>query len=98
MVSGVPEGYSCEAAAVEKMVSDLILLLSEGPDSVSVAMKNSLAEKFALLGAMSEAPLKSPFEAQHLLDALFACGNPEYTPNGRRVISLLPVNELDKKF
>ena len=98
VVSGVPEGYSCEAAAVEKMVSDLILLLSEGPDSVSVAMKNSLAEKFALLGAMSEAPLKSPFEAQHLLDALFACGNPEYTPNGRRVISLLPVNELDKKF
>ncbi|MDO4826591.1 MAG: DNA mismatch repair endonuclease MutL [Bacteroidia bacterium] len=98
VVSGVPEGYSCDAAAVEKMVSDLILLLSEGPDSVSVAMKNSLAEKFALLGAMSEAPLKSPFEAQHLLDALFACGNPEYTPNGRRVISLLPVNELDKKF
>ncbi len=98
VVSGVPEGYSCDAGAVEKMVADLILLLSEGPDSVSVAMKNSLAEKFALLGAMSEAPVKSPFEAQHLLDSLFACGNPEYTPNGRRVISLLPINELEKKF
>ena len=98
VVSGVPEGYCCDAAAVEKMVSDLLLLLSEGPDSVSAAMKNSLAEKFALLGAMSAAPVRNPMEAQHLLDSLFACGNPEYTSNGRRVLSLLPINELDKKF
>ena len=98
VVSGVPEGYSCDAAAVEKMVSDLLLLLSEGPDSVSAAMKNSLAEKFALLGAMSAASVRNPFEAQHLLDSLFACGNPEFTSNGRRVLSLLPINELDKKF
>ena len=98
VVSGVPEGYSCDAAAVEKMVSDLLLLLSEGPDSVSAAMKNSLAEKFALLGAMSAAAVRNPIEAQHLLDSLFACGNPEFTSNGRRVISLLPINELDKKF
>ena len=98
VVSGVPEGYSCDAAAVEKMVSDLLLLLSEGPDSVSAAMKNSLAEKFALLGAMSSANVRNPFEAQHLLDSLFACGNPEFTSNGRRILSLLPINELDKKF
>ena len=98
VVSGVPEGYSCDAAAVEKMVSDLLLLLSEGPDSVGAAMKNSLAEKFALLGAMSAASVRNPLEAQHLLDSLFACGNPEFTSNGRRVISLLPINELDKKF
>ena len=98
VVSGVPEGYSCDAEAVEKMVSDLLLLLSEGPDSVSAAMKNSVAEKFALLGAMSAAPVRNPFEAQHLLDSLFACGNPEFTSNGRRVLSLLPINELDKKF
>jgi DNA mismatch repair protein MutL len=98
VVSGVPEGYSCDASAVEKMVSDLLLLLSEGPDSVSAAMKNSLAEKFALLGAMSAASVRNPFEAQHLLDSLFACGNPEFTSNGRRVLSLLPINELDKKF
>ena len=98
VVSGVPEGYCCDAAAVEKMVSDLLLLLSEGPDSVSAAMKNSLAEKFALLGAMSAASVRNPLEAQHLLDSLFACGNPEYTSNGRRILSLLPINELDKKF
>ena len=98
VVSGVPEGYSCDAASVEKMVSDLLLLLSEGPDSVSAAMKNSLAEKFALLGAMSAASVRNPLEAQHLLDSLFACGNPEFTSNGRRVLNLLPINELDKKF
>ena len=29
---------------------------------------------------------------------IFACENPEYTSAGRRVMSLIPVEEIDKKF
>jgi hypothetical protein len=39
-----------------------------------------------------------PAQAQRLIDDLFACENPEYTSNGRKVISLVSVDELDKKF
>ena len=58
----------------------------------------SMAEKFAILGASSAKMPSSPFEAQHLIDTLFACDNSELTSRGRRIISIIPVDELDKKF
>ena len=42
--------------------------------------------------------LTSPVEAQHLTDALFACDNAEVTYSGKRIVSLIGMDELDKKF
>ena len=42
--------------------------------------------------------IKNPQEAQRLIDSLFACANAEYTNSGRRIISILPIEELDKRF
>jgi DNA mismatch repair protein MutL len=98
VVNGVPDGFSCEGGKVEAMVSDLMFILSEGHSSLSETMQSSMAEKFAILGASSAKMPSSPFEAQHLIDTLFACDNSELTSRGRRIISIIPVDELDKKF
>ena len=98
VVNGVPDGFSCEGGKVQAMVSDLLFILSEGHSSLSETMQSSMAEKFAILGASSAKMPSSPFEAQHLIDTLFACDNSELTSRGRRIISIIPVDELDKKF
>jgi len=98
VVNGVPDGFSCESGKVEAMVSDLVFILSEGHSSLSETLQSSMAEKFAILGASSARIPSSPFEAQHLIDSLFACDNAELTSRGRRIISIIPVDELDKKF
>ena len=98
VVNGVPDGFSCESGKAEAMVSDLMFILSEGHSSLSETLQSSLAEKFAILGASSAKVPSSPFEAQHLIDSLFACGNAELTSRGRRIISIIPVDEIDKKF
>ena len=98
VVNGVPDGFSCENGKAEAMVSDLLLILSEGHVSLSETMHSSMAEKFAILGASSAKVPSSPFEAQHLVDSLFACDNAELTSRGRRIVSIIPVEELDKKF
>jgi len=98
VVNGVPDGFSCENGKAEAMVSDLLLILSEGHASLSETMHSSMAEKFAILGASSAKVPSSPFEAQHLIDSLFACDNAELTSRGRRIVSIIPVEELDKKF
>ena len=98
VVNGVPDGFSCEGGKVEAMVSDLLFILSEGHSSLSETMQSSMAEKFAILGASSAKMPSSPFESQHLIDTLFACDNSELTSRGRRIISIIPVDELDKKF
>ena len=98
VVNGVPDGFSCESGKVEAMVSDLLLILSEGHASLSETMHSSLAEKFAILGASSAKLPSSPFEAQHLIDSLFASGNAELTSRGRRIVTIVPVEDIDKKF
>jgi DNA mismatch repair protein MutL len=98
VVNGVPDGFSCESGKVEAMVSDLLFILSEGHSSLSETMHSSLAEKFAILGASSAKLPSSPFEAQHLIDSLFASGNAELTSRGRRIVTIIPVDEIDKKF
>lgn len=98
VVNGVPDGFSCENGKVETMVSDLLLILSEGHSSLSETMHSSIAEKFAILGAASAKTPSSPFEAQRLIDSLFASGNAEFTSRGRRIVTIIPVDEIDKKF
>jgi DNA mismatch repair protein MutL len=98
VVNGVPDGFSCEGGKVEAMVSDLMFILSEGHSSLSETLQSSMAEKFAILGASNAKVPSSPFEAQRLIDSLFACDNAELTSRGRRITSIIPVGEIDKKF
>ena len=98
VVNGVPEGYSAEAGKVQTMIGDLLLILAEDHNALPEMMMASMASKFARLGSHSTDSLSNPAEAQRLIDALFACENPEYTSSGRRVVSIIPIEDIDKKF
>ena len=98
VVNGVPEGYSAEAGKVQTMIGDLLLILAEDHNALPEMMMANMASKFARLGSLSADQLTNPVEAQRLIDALFACENPEYTSSGRRVVSLIPIEDIDKKF
>ena len=98
VVNGVPEGYSCEPGKVEQLVGDLVYILSEDSQALSEMMRQRLAEKFATLGASHAGPLTSPTEAQRLIDTLFASENAELTPGGRRIVNIVPLSDIDKKF
>ena len=98
VVNGVPEGYSCEPGKVEQLVSDLVYILSEDREALPEMINQRLAEKFATLGASHADPPTSPQDAQRLVDTLFACDNAELTPGGRRIVSIVPLGDIDKKF
>ncbi len=98
VVNGVPEGYSAEAGKVQTMIGDLLLILSEDHSALPEMMAANMASKFARLGSLSGDSVTNPMEAQRLIEQLFACENAEYTSTGRRVMSLIPIEEIDKKF
>ena len=98
VVNGVPEGYVTDPGKVHTMVGDLILILNDDHGALPEMMVQSLAQKFAVLGASGGEKLSSPMEAQRLLDALLGSSNPEFTSSGRRIISILPLDEIDKRF
>ena len=98
VVNGVPDGYSCDSAKVEAMISDVLLILSEGVSSLPGVMESSMAEKFARLGAADGDLLRTDYEAAALLEALFACENAEYTTSGKKIITVLGPDQLEKLF
>ena len=98
VVNGVPEGFSCESGKVRTMIDDLSVILSEDRLSLKDAMESALAEKFAILGASTGDSSLSPTQARILLDSLLSSSNPEFTSGGRRIISVISPDEIDKRF
>ena len=98
VVNGVPEGYSAEAGKVQSMIADLLLILSEDHNALPEMMTANMASHFARLGALNCDSVTNPMEAQRLIESLLSCDNPEYTSNGRRIISLMGTDELDRRF
>ena len=98
VVNGVPEGFSAEAGKVQAMVSDLLFVLAEDHNALPEMMTANMAGRFAKLGAHSGDPVTNPMEAQRLIDQLFACENSEFTSNGRKIISLIQTDDIDRKF
>ena len=98
VVNGVPEGYSVEESKVRTVVSDILLALSDGHPDLPEMMASAMAEKFAKIGAAEGDQLTNTVEAQRLIDTLFACSNAELTSSGHRTVTMLPTEELDKKF
>jgi DNA mismatch repair protein MutL len=99
VVNGVPEGYSAEPGKAETLVNDLLLILADDQGAaLPGVMEQSLAQKFAVLGATGAPKLTSPLEAQRLVDTLLQSENPEYTAAGKRILSIVPADELEKRF
>lgn len=97
-VEGVPEGYSCEQGKVEVLLRELVNILSEETDSLQEIMNQRLAERIAATSSAGADSVKSPLEAQALIDTLFASDNAEFTSNGRRIITIVSVVDIDKMF
>lgn len=97
-VNAIPDSYAGNLDKIDSIVSDLCTILSDGTSTLNEMMQSSLARKFALLGALNAQKPDSPQKALQLLDTLFACENSETTPDGRKIVSVMPVAEIEKRF
>ena len=98
VVNGVPEGFSCESGKVEKLVTDIMYILSEDAGGLPDIMEQRIAGKIAALEAAGAPVLTSAAEAGHIIDTLFACENPELSPRGHRILCIIPLGDIDKLF
>lgn len=98
VVSAVPEGYSTDETAVRDCVAELLQILQEEHHSLPEMMQAAMARRFAQAGAASFRAPSGAFEATRLLDELFACDNPELTPAGKRISTIVPIEDIEHKF
>ena len=97
VVNAVPEGFASDGAAVEKLVRDIVEVLSEeGTGALDETLRSALATRFARLGASGG--ILSQDEALALLDELASSSAPNFSPSGKKIVSIISVSEIEKWF
>lgn len=93
VVQGMPSGLP---AGEEKNILDEVVdqLRHETNDAVSQRSDRLLAQLARRLSRNTQA-IQQTETQQALIDELFACTQPEYTPDGKRVFSMLRKDALD---
>lgn len=98
VVNAVPETYSCDPGRVEAMVGDILYILSEEGSALPEIMRQRVAQRFATLGASNAVSMVTKSEAQQLIDTLFASEHAEITASGRRIVTIMSIEDLEKMF
>ncbi len=61
-------------------------------------LREELAKTLANVSSMKIGKTLNMKEMQELIDGLFACPNPNYSPNGKKIIHILNIEEMDNFF
>jgi DNA mismatch repair protein MutL len=64
----------------------------------SKGAREKIAAGMACASAIPYGKLLTRHEMEELIDTLFACSSPNYSPKGKPVISIITLEEIDKRF
>jgi len=95
-ISGRPAGN-----AVTDPVEMLEILLEDYKVTQAdpgTGAKEKVAASMAAASAIPYGKALNHKEMEDLFDTLFACQSPNYSPKGKPVINIIPIEEIDKKF
>lgn len=98
VVNGMPEGFQVDQNSVEEAMAEVLIALSDNHTALPGMMESAMAEKFAKMSASEGKPIETVSAAKSLMDSLFACSNSEYTSNGRKIMTIMTIDDIEKRF
>ncbi len=93
VVQGVPAGMP--VGDERNMIDEVVEHLKHESGNIAAQRTDLLLVQIARRMARNSATLSQPESQQALVDELFACGQPEYTPSGKKVFTLIKKDSLD---
>ena len=95
-LQGVPVGI--DGMDPVKLVLEMVASVREMGRSAKEDMQHRVALTMARGAAIPTGQVLSSVEMSALLDDLFATDNPNYTPDGKKILAVLPQENIDKLF
>lgn len=96
VIYALPDGYSTDPESVKKEIDSLIATLKDDMPMDDSCQK--MAAKLAQNAASCGMERLNGETAQLLVDKLFACMEPNMTPDGRRCTTIVTLEDLEKKL
>lgn len=95
-IQGVPAGIDGLDPVV--LVTDMVVSVRDMGKPVQDELQHRMAMTLARSAAIPAGQILSAKEMSNLLDDLFATDNPNYTPDGKSVLAVLPIENIEKLF
>jgi len=79
---------------IEKILEDY----KSKPTNMQISAKEQMARSLSKASAINYGRALNIEEIRQLVDLLFACSNPNYSPDGKPVISIMNIEEIEKRL
>lgn len=93
-VNAIPSGL--EGVSVSKLVADMIDAAVNKDATVHEEINRSLALSLARSAAIPRGQVLGNDEMESVINDLFACGNVNYTPDGKKILFILPQQDIER--
>lgn len=95
-INALPAGV--KTTDPEKLLQDFLHLIHEGAEDPTRDAHERLAISLAKASAIPHNKALDLIEVQELVDKLFACKSPNISPDGKSVVSIMTMEELEKRL
>lgn len=87
-----------DVASPEIIVEKLLEEYKNSPVDAKAKAKEQVAISLAKASALDYGTELRQEEIDHLIDHLFACATPNFSPEGKKVLTIIPLEEIEKSF
>lgn len=81
-----------------KIIENLLITYKESQNDIKIGIKEKIALSLAESCAINYGKSLTPEEMRELIDRLFACESPNYSPSGKKILIIIEMEELEKRF
>jgi DNA mismatch repair protein MutL len=96
IISGTPGVL--DVSSPEIIVEKLLEEYKNSPVDAKTKAKEQVAISLAKASALDYGTELKQEEIDHLIDNLFACATPNYSPEGKKVLTIIPLEDIEKSF
>ncbi len=87
-----------DVASPELIVEKLLEEYKNSPVDARAKAKEQIAVSLAKASALDYGTDLRQEEVDHLIDNLFACSTPNFSPDGKKVLTIIPTEDIEKSF
>ncbi len=87
-----------DVSSPEIIVEKLLEEYKNSPVDAHHKAKEQVAVSLAKASALDYGAELKKEEIEHLIDNLFACSTPNYSPEGKKVLTIIPLDDIEKFF
>jgi len=96
VINAYPESSSYKGG--KALIDHFMELYKSNLTDIKINARENIARSMAMANSINYGEKLEHESMQHIIDKLFACENPNYSPSGKPVISLITLEELENKL